>query len=235
MSNDTDMVMLSALQHYLFCPRQCALIHVEGLWSENYLTSAGRRMHERVDSGQKETRRGVHLATSLRLVSNRLNMLGVADLVEFHLTDNEFDDAGRRRAARLPGREGWWRPFPVEYKRGSPKGHRADEVQLCAQAICLEEMLKVTIAEGALFYGEPRRRVLINFDNELRLLTKSIVAETHKLIKSGVTPPACYSKACEACSLKEVCRPREVDSGRSVRQWVESEIARVASGEVGHG
>lgn len=235
MSNDTDMVMLSALQHYLFCPRQCALIHVEGLWSENYLTSAGRRMHERVDSGRKETRRGVHLATSLRLVSNRLNMFGVADLVEFHLTDNEFDDAGRRRAARLPGREGWWRPFPVEYKRGSPKGHHADEVQLCAQAICLEEMFSLSIDVGALFYGEIRRRVDVAFDEELRRLTEETVRGVAEMIVLGETPPPVGSKQCNACSLQESCRPREAGRGRSARQWVEDEIARVASSEVDHG
>ena len=235
MSNDNDMVMLSALQHYLFCLRQCALIHVEGLWSENYLTSAGRRMHERVDSGRKETRRGVHVATSLRLVSNRLNMFGVADLVEFHLVESEFDAEGRRRATRLPEREGWWRPFPVEYKHGSPKSHRADEVQLCAQAICLEEMFSLSIDAGALFYGEIRRRVDVPFDMGLRRLTEETVRGVAKMIALGETPPPTVSKQCDACSLKEVCRPWEAACSRSARQWVEDEVARVTSKEGGYG
>ena len=159
MYEDGECVMISALQHYLFCPRQCALIHVENIWSENYLTSAGRVMHERVDSGVMETRHDIHLATSLRLVSRRLGITGVADIVEFHRVmeqnDRAIDDA-ERTAVRLPRRDGWWRPFPVEYKRGKPKPHRADEVQLCAQAICLEEMLSLKVEKGALFYGETR-------------------------------------------------------------------------------
>ena len=134
-------VMLSALQHYLFCPRQCALIHVEGVWSENYLTAAGRQLHERVDRKRAETRKDVHLATALRLVSNRLGLIGVADMVEFHRQESQLNANGICVAARLPGRTGFWRPFPVEYKHGSTKAHRADEVQLCAQALCLEEML----------------------------------------------------------------------------------------------
>lgn len=220
MSADNDMVMLSALQHYLFCPRQCALIHVEGLWSENYLTSAGRRLHERVDSGRKETRRDVHVATSLRLVSNRLNMTGVADLVEFHRVENELDETGGRRATRLPGREGWWRPFPVEYKHGKPKSHRADEVQLCAQAICLEEMFSLKITSGALFYGEARRRMEVMFDTELRSLTEQTVQAVSWMIAHGATPKSDVSDKCDACSLKGMCRPREVDTSKSARQWL---------------
>ena len=138
---DESPVMLSALQHYLFCPRQCALIHIEGAWSENFLTASGRQLHERVDQRGGETRRNVHLATALRLVSSRLGLMGVADMVEFHRQETQQDESGRTVAARLPGRSGYWRPFPVEYKRGAPKSHRADEVQLCAQASCLEEML----------------------------------------------------------------------------------------------
>lgn len=218
---EDEFVMLSALQHYLFCPRQCALIHVEGVWSENYLTSSGRQMHERVDSGQKETRRGVHLATSLRLVSNRLRMFGVADLVEFHLVERESDETGLRIAAQLPGRTGWWRPFPVEYKRGSPKAHRADEVQLCAQAICLEEMLGVPVQQGALFYGEPRRRTGVVFDDELRRLTESVVGATRELLSSGRTPPPTHMPGCMACSLKAFCFTGPI----SARQWIDDKLA----------
>lgn len=222
MSEDSEMVMLSALQHYLFCPRQCALIHVEGVWSENYLTSSGRRMHERVDSGQRETRRGVHTAASLRLLSNRLNIMGVADSVEFHLVESSCDEHGTQRAARLPDHDGYWRPVPVEYKRGKPKAHRADEVQLCAQALCLEEMLGVTIPEGALFYGEPRRRTVVVFDDELRRLTEDTSRAVRSLITSGMTPPVVRTKGCETCSLKAYCMEGKV----SARQWIEGVLAK---------
>lgn len=223
MPNDDEMVMLSALQHYLFCPRQCALIHVEGVWSENYLTTAGKRMHERVDSGRKETRRGVHTATSLRLASKRLNLTGVADSVEFHLDESEFDDSGIRRACKLHDRDGWWRVFPVEYKHGAPKSYRADEVQLCAQAICLEEMFGVRIDSGALFYGETRRRIEVSFDDELRSLVESTAKEVSELIKSGVTPLRTKTKSCEACSLKGYC----LDDDGSAREWINKEISAV--------
>ena len=150
------MIMLSALQHAVFCMRQCALIHLEGIWTENHLTATGRILHERVDNGMHETRRDVRLATALRLVSRRLGVIGIADMVEFH----RVGEGG----APLPGLSGRWMPFPVEYKHGKPKIHRADEVQLCAQAMCLEEMLNVEVPSGALFYGTTRRRMEVRFD-----------------------------------------------------------------------
>lgn len=219
-----SLVMLSALQHYLFCPRQCALIHLEGAWSENYLTASGRVLHERVDRRGSETRKDVHLATALRLVSNRLGLTGVADMVEFHRQESPYDDAGRLVAAKLPGRNGFWRPFPVEYKRGSPKSHRADEVQLCAQALCLEEMLGVAISAGCLFYGEIRRRTDIVFDLELRTLTETAAAKVHELMQSGKTPPPVLAKSCRACSLLDVCRPENFRGGESVRRWINIQL-----------
>src|SRR4051794_15637883 len=137
------LIPLSALQHQLFCPRQCALIHVEGLWAEDGATAEGRILHEKVDAGRPETRPGVRVARALSIRSLKLGVTGKADSVEFH-------------QGRDPGEPA--RPFPVEYKRGKPKAHRADEVQLCAQGICLEEMFGVEVAEGALFYGTTRRR-----------------------------------------------------------------------------
>ena len=216
--------MLSALQHYLFCPRQCALIHVEGVWSENFLTAAGRQLHERVDRRCGETRRDVHLATALRLTSQRLGLTGVADMVEFHQQETPQDDDGQTVAAWLSGRNGYWRPFPVEYKRGAPKSHRADEVQLCAQALCLEEMLGVTIPAGALFYGEPRRRTDVTFDSELRALTEDVAEKVHVLIHAGVTPPPVLTKGCRACSLIDVCRPDDVGYRASARRWINNQI-----------
>ena len=221
---DEPFVMLSALQHYLFCPRQCALIHVEGVWSENYLTASGRLLHERVDRIVKETRKDAHLATALRLVSNRLGLMGVADMVEFYRQDSACDGEGRRVAARLPGRSGFWRPFPVEYKRGEPKLHRADEVQLCAQALCLEEMLNVAIPEGALFYGEIRRRTDVAFDQELRSLTEEVSAKVRELLRSGVTPRPAYTKGCRSCSLMDACRPENVGGRESARRWINFQL-----------
>lgn len=224
---DDEYVMLSALQHYLFCPRQCALIHIEGAWAENYLTAAGRVLHERVDRQGVETRKDVHLATSLRLVSRELGLMGVADKVEFRRVDTPLDAEGRLIAAPLPNRTGYWRPYPVEYKRGRPKEHRADEVQLCGQAMCLEEMLGVEIPGGSLFYGETRRRAEVVFDAELRGLTANAVARVRELISGGITPPPDAGKKCEACSLKEHCCPDEASSGRSARRWLGNQLDEV--------
>ena len=225
--SDESPVMLSALQHYLFCPRQCALIHIEGVWSENYLTAAGRQLHECVDRRGGETRKDVHLATALRLLSNRLGLMGVADMVEFHRQDTPHDGNGQIVAARLVGRAGFWRPFPVEYKRGAPKSHRADEVQLCAQALCLEEMLGVSIAAGALFYGETRRRTDVVFDSELRSLTEDVAGKVYALMLAGLTPPPVLTKGCRACSLVDECRPGDVGGRDSASRWIKNQIDEV--------
>lgn len=223
-SADDSLVMLSALQHYLFCRRQCALIHLEQVWTENRLTASGRVLHERVDERRSETRRTLRQATAVRLVSRRLGVWGVADMVEFHLADSECAPDGTKVAARLPGLAGFWRPFPVEYKRGKPKSHRADEVQLCAQAICLEEMLGVSIPAGALFYGEPRRRTDVTFDTELRSVTEDVARGVHALIASGETPPPSFGKWCASCSLVEECRPKLIATRRSAKVWLSREM-----------
>lgn len=205
---EEDFVPLSALQHQLFCPRQCALIHLERVWEENALTAEGRLLHENVDELKAEKRRDLKILTAVPLSSKRLKVAGVADLVELH---------------REGGR---WRPFPVEYKRGRPKAHRADEVQLCAQAICLEEMFSAQINEGALFYGQNRRRHTVAFDAELRALTDRVTAEVHALFVSGVTPPPRYEKAkCETCSLVALCRPRAMARQKSASRWLAKQAA----------
>lgn len=211
MERDPDPIPLSALQHYLFCPRQCALIHVEQLWSENVFTAEGRLLHEATAAAGTETRRGVRTVTAMPIASHRLGVSGVADVVEMHK-----DEAGR------------WRPFPVEYKRGKPKAHRADEVQLCAQAMALEEMFGLEISQGALFYGQPRRRTGIVLDCELRQLTQEVAVAARALIASGATPPAAYEKRkCGACSLMELCRPRETNHTRSAAAWLTHRLAEV--------
>jgi len=215
---DDEMIMLSALQHAVFCMRQCALIHLEGIWTENRLTATGRILHERVDNGMHETRRDVRLATALRLVSHRLGVIGIADMVEFH----RVGEGG----APLPGLSGRWMPFPVEYKHGKPKIHRADEVQLCAQAMCLEEMLNVEVPSGALFYGTTRRRMEVRFDAGLRALTESTAEKVHQLFSAGTIPPAEYGKWCESCSLLDSCNPKS--QGKSARAWLARQVEEVS-------
>jgi CRISPR-associated exonuclease Cas4 len=199
------LIPLSALQHHLFCPRQCALIHVEGLWAEDAATAEGRILHERADSGQREKRPGVRIARSLAIRSLALGVAGRADVVEFH------------------GRPA--RPFPVEYKRGKPKSHRADEVQLCAQAICLEEMCGVAVPEGALFYGVTRRRLNVTFDAELRALTARVAGEAQANIAALRTPPPVRTPACGRCSLVDLCQPDRLEKSPKVARWLAAQLA----------
>ncbi len=183
-------IMLSALQHYVFCPRQCALIHLEQIWQENGLTAAGRLMHDTAHSRSSRMRDGVKIVADLELRSDRLGLHGRADIVEFHRS------------------EIGWKPYPVEYKKGRlHKNNGADDVQLCAQALCLEEMLGVEISEGALFYGEARRRCTVRFDEALREYTKSIASAVRTLLESGRTPLPQKIPGCDSCSLCEWCLP----------------------------
>lgn len=202
---DNDLVPISALQHMLYCPRQCALIHLERIWMENALTAEGRLLHERVDLGASDRRDGVRVERSVALRSRRLGVTGIADVVEVH-------DGGR--------------VFPVEYKRGRPKRHRADEVQLCAQAICLEEMLGQQIPEGALFYGRTRRRAPVTFDAPLRELTGRVARDVRRLFSSGLTPrPIHEARKCDRCSLKSACKPETLERTPRVRRWLAKAIA----------
>jgi CRISPR-associated exonuclease Cas4 len=200
MYDESDYIMLSALQHYMFCPRQCALIHIEQQWSENRYTAEGQVLHERADSNKSDTAGNIRIVRTLPLCSHRLGLTGQADVVEFH-QDGTI--------------------FPVEYKRGKPKANRCDEVQLCAQALCLEEMLNTKIADGALFYGKRRRRTLIVFDATLRKLTEQVIDQVHNLLSAGVTPPASYGPQCDSCSLLNICLPQSCAKGRSVKLYME--------------
>ena len=203
MYNEDDLLPLSALQHLLFCERQCALIHIEQLWVENLFTAQGRLMHERVDSGGHESRGDMRSEYALPLRSLRLGLIGKADVVEFH---------------RLPS--GGWQPFPVEHKRGRPKKANWDKVQLCAQALCLEEVLGIAVPEGALFYGKNRRRLQVVFDAPLRSETEDTAGRLHELVASGRTPPPHYAKICESCSLREICLPKTFGKERQVVQYL---------------
>ncbi len=177
MMDENDLLPLSALQHLMFCERQCALIHLEQAWAENRYTAEGRAMHDRVHESDAEQRGNVRIARGLRIRSLDLGLIGQADVVEFH------------RSA-----SGGEQPFPVEFKRGRPKPNECDEIQLCAQALCLEEMLGVTVPEGAIFYGKPRRRYPVTFNPSLRSLTQQTAGRLHQLVADGVTPPAVYEK-----------------------------------------
>ena len=226
---EDQLLPISALQHLLFCERQCALIHLEQTWTENRFTAEGRNMHGHVHEGGSESRRDLRTATGLRLHCLRLGLTGQADVVEFHRADSASSSVGTgvspvfsppRKACALPGVSGLWRPFPVEYKRGKPKAHQADEVQLCAQAVCLEEMLGVEIPAGALFYGATRRRLDVAFTTELRALVETTATRLHVLLASGITPAAEYDKAkCEHCSLLELCQP-QLSGRRSAGDYV---------------
>jgi CRISPR-associated exonuclease Cas4 len=200
---EDELIQLSALQHYAFCPRQCALIHIEQVWSESVLTAEGRLMHDRVHDEKRESRRDVRIEFGVPLRSLILGLIGKADVNEFH----------RRE-------QGDWIPYPVEYKRGKPKRDDCDKVQLCAQALCLEEMLNVHIYEGALFYGRTRHRLDVVFNDSLRKETEGMALKTRELIASGETPPPVYAKRCEQCSLIEVCLPRTVQKKRTVRSYI---------------
>ena len=206
--NEDDLLMISALQHLLFCPRQCALIHIEQQWTENRYTAEGKIMHERVDEVGRESRGRIRTVFGLPLRSLRLGLSGRADAVEYHRQDDE------------PGETSFWQPFPVEYKRGKPKKNNSDLVQLCAQAICLEEMLTCSVPEGAIYYGKPRRRMAVIFDDTLRKETTDAARRLHELIESGSTPQAKYEKKCDSCSLLSLCIPKVTGANRSVQGYM---------------
>jgi len=194
-------VPLSALQQQLFCPRQCALIHNEQLWAENRFTAEGQVLHKKANEGPNEHRSTGIILRHLHVASEKHGIYGICDVVERH-------------------RDG--RVIPVEYKRGKPKRHRADEVQLCAQALCLEEMLQVSIATGLIFYGRTRHRTEVLLDGQLRDLTLSVIEDTRHLVSSGLTPAATYDKLrCSNCSLLELCLPSSNSRKKHVAAWLE--------------
>lgn len=197
---EEDWLQLSGLQHFAFCRRQWALIHIESQWAENFRTIDGSIMHEKAhDPGFRESRGNLLIIRGLAIHSAMLGTSGQCDVVEFHR-----DPGG----ISLENREGLWLPYPVEYKRGKAKDEAADALQLCGQAICLEEMLCCTIPEGALYYGESRRRLTVPFTQELRRQVQECLAEMHDLYKKRYTPKVKPSKSCNACSLKDLCLPK---------------------------
>lgn len=212
--SEEDYLQLSGIQHFAFCRRQWALIHIENQWAENERTVDGIIMHEKAHFGDAESRGNVVIMRALRVFSATLGVSGECDVVEFNRNADGIS---------LNGHDGLWQPYPVEYKRGKPKEHNADEMQLCAQAMCLEEMLCCTIPCGALFYGEPRRRTEVEFTPELRRAVEDSLNEMHDYYKRGYTPKAKPRKGCSACSLKEICLPKMVQR-KSVAAYVEGAL-----------
>jgi CRISPR-associated exonuclease Cas4 len=203
---DDDFIPLSALQHAVYCSRQAALIHLERMWAENRFTAEGQILHFSTDEPGTRRARGMRRVMALPLISRRLGIAGVADLVEFCA-----DESGET-------------PHPVEFKRGKVKRHRADEVQLCAQALCLEEMTSRPVPKGALFYAETKRRVSVLFDAELRALTEATAAQLRDIFATRQTPPAEYrADRCRACSLIDLCRPKILS--RPVLAWRDRSLA----------
>ena len=212
-----ELLPLSGIQHFIFCRRQWALIHVERQWQENVLTAEGRIMHERADNPfLTEARPGKVVSRALPVASYVLGLSGICDVVEF-IESTE--------GIRLPGREGLYLPVPVEYKRGKEKSDQSDAAQLCAQAICLEEMLAVQIPTGYLFYGKTKQRVEVELSEDLRGLVQSISDEMHAYFRRGYTPRVKTSKACQSCSLADICLPtleeKTIAASKYIRQQIE--------------
>jgi len=211
---------ISALQHLIFCERQCALIHIEGLWAENRLTVEGRILHRKAHAedvgprggGRVEARPGVRIVRGLDLESTALGLVGKADVVEF-----------RQAPQTKKGSAG--AVFPVEYKRGKPKKHDADRVQLCAQAMCLEEMLGISVRSGALYYGVTRRREPVEFDEGLRAKTAAAARRLHEMVAAGVTPRVERQKKCDRCSLLHLCLPSGTQPGKSALRYVATALS----------
>ena len=196
---EEDFLQLSGLQHFLFCRRQWALSYMEMQWVDNLRTVEGNIMHERTHNEALTEKRGdVIITRGMSVFSHRLGVSGKCDVLEFHR-----DDTG----VAIFGWDELWRPYPVEYKRGEPKEDNCDAAQLCGQAMCLEEMLCCEILEGAIFYGERKRRTTVLFTPELRAEVSSAVKEMHELYNRGYTPKVKAGKFCNACSLKEICLP----------------------------
>lgn len=204
---EEELLQLSGLQHILYCKRQCALIHLEQLWADNFFTAKGIVMHDKAHENKYEYKKGVIIERDVYLKSYALGLVGKSDVIEFHKSKN----------SQLT-------PFPVEYKSGKAKNDNTDKVQLCAQALCLEEMLNTQILKGALYYGKTHSRLEVDFNKSLRDETIMLSKEFHDLMESKITPKAEYSKKCDNCSFKELCLPEIFGKKRSVKEYLKNII-----------
>jgi CRISPR-associated exonuclease Cas4 len=216
--NEEDFLLLSGIQHFSFCKRQWALIHIEQQWQENLRTIEGEILHEKThDNTVKEKRGDLIVSRGMGIFSRQLGITGTCDVVELHRAPD---------GVNIFGRDGTYKAVPVEYKRGKPKEDDSDVLQLCAQAMCLEEMLLCEIPEAFLFYGETKRRLKIILDDVLRGRVKTIVKEMHELYDKRYTPKVKPSKSCKACSLIEICMPK-LCKNPSVSHYIKKNILGV--------
>jgi CRISPR-associated exonuclease Cas4 len=214
MYTEDELLPISALQHLAFCERQWGLIHLEGAWSENYLTAQGNIMHEKAHDAETESRGNLRITRGLKLRSLKLGLIGQADVVEFHKVTK------KETGIPVPGANGSWKPRIIEYKRGKPKIGHEDEVQLCAQVMCIEEMLGINIELSSFFYGQPRRRYDLNIDDAIRKETEALIIKLHIMYDAGATPAAVYTKRCQACSLIDICLPKIKKSYKNVQEYL---------------
>lgn len=207
-------IPLAALQHFLYCPRQCSLIHNEQAWAENRFTAEGQLLHKKANDGPDEHRATGSILRHLHVSSEKYNLTGICDIVEIHDLKSTISDLKSTRSVT-----------PVEYKRGKPKSHHADEVQVCAQALCLEEMFGTQITTGLIFYGKTRRRTEIKLDESLRALTLATIAAVHDMKQTGLTPTADYeARKCDACSLIDLCQPHALRLKRGAAAWFQARL-----------
>lgn len=217
---EADFLPLSGLAQITFCPRRFSLIQVEGLWRENLATAQGRDLHETVHQEGNQDQNGLHIAKSLRLFSFSLGLSGVTDVVEFH-------PGSQGQGCTLPERQGRWRPVPVEYKRGKPRPDICYQVQLCGQAICLEEMLGTKVESGFLFHWQTRRRKEVRITADLRQKTIKAACEMHQIFTSGQTPAAGIQPKCKGCSLFDLCQPKTLAKGKNPMRYMAQALAKI--------
>ena len=199
-----DTIPISALQHYAFCPRQCAYIHIERLWQDNFLTAKGHQLHDRVNSGETEKRGNIKTERNVQVSAEKYGLTGQLDLLEIQLDPLQLT--------------------PIEYKRGKPKTNDCDSIQLCAQVLCLEEMRNVSIQRAALWYWQVRKREWIDIDESIRELTIKTIQAVHELFRANTLPRAAYTTSCKACSFFDICQPRQPDqSARYVKELFRNE------------
>lgn len=220
MYSEDDLLPISALEHLYYCERQVALIHLERQWQDNTFTAEGSILHEQAHQADTESRSEIRTARGLWLRSLRLGLYGKADVVEFRLINDDT-----KHGVTLPGAAGLWQPFPVEYKRGRLRSEASFEVQLCAQGLCLEEMLGIKVTCGALYYGKTHRRLEIELDNKLRQKTESAVTHLRKIIDAGITPGARRQPKCKSCSMVGLCLPGLSDRRKNISDYLKKAIA----------
>ena len=228
--SEDNLLSLSGIQHIAFCERQWALIHIEQQWAENVRTVEGRHLHERVDNPFSfETRGDTITARAVPIVSYELGFSGITDVIEFCYIDSNESQQGILfpKGILLPKRQGYWMPIPVEYKRGKPKQDGWDEVQVCAQAMCIEEMHNIGIDYGFLYYGQIKHRQKVLFTSELRERVTELSRKMHEYFDKGITPAAVLLNRCKLCSLVDICMPKMGRKGQTVKAYVRNIVKEI--------